>query len=285
MSMGFGQFMNLADWAQQGVGLGVGGMNSDAEYDAAFNERRKNLEDYGYGDELLPEFERMGAINLRDAWGDQSEDPQLRGRQLQVLDELLRAYDAGGMTAEDIAAFRGQQNEANAAAGARTASSLQGLQQRGLGNSGLGLAATMGANQMAAQNNAAAGTQFAGDSRARAMRALMGAGSQAGQVRGQDFQRQQALADSQNAINRFNAQMGRQATTYNNQMAQNKFGNKLDLNSARGGAREALARDREGRGKRAKATANDWSRWMSNGAEQAGGGGFGSLSGGGGGFP
>jgi hypothetical protein len=154
---------------------------------------------------------------------------------MQALKRLQDISQAGGMT--DQMKFRlalANQNAAQQARGQRGALQQQ-MQARGLGGSGLNLASQLGANQAAVQGRAMQGLGAAAEAERRALQTLQSGAGLAGNIRGQDMQRKQAL----DAIRRFNA-----ANRMNTQQA--NMSQKWAQNKARAQARQADFRNRLG---------------------------------------
>ena len=148
-----------------------------------------------------------------------STDPALKDAQMNAL-KSLQDLSEGGLSAQDQADLsRIQTQEQSKARGAREAV-LQNAAERGAGGGGLELLSQMKANQDAASNASQRDLDVAGMAQQRALAALSGAGSLAGNIQNQDFNQQASVANAQDAISRFNAgqrqQVGLQNTSANN---------------------------------------------------------------------
>ena len=130
-----------------------------------------------------------------------NEDPQLKKRQLEALQQMWQTAQQGGMDPQAKAAL--QQAQASSAAAERGARGaiVQNAQARGVGGSGAELEASLANQQGAAQRNALAGGQAAGDARTRALQAMMNTQTGTGQVRGQDL----SAAQARSQVEQFNA--------------------------------------------------------------------------------
>lgn len=95
------------------------------------------------------------------------------------------------------------------------------------------------AQQAGADRAAMGGLQAAADARSRALQALQAGGQMAGQAEGQDFERAARVAESQDAIARFNSQLASNALQQNwqNQMglADRRYGATRDYAGFKGG--------------------------------------------------
>jgi hypothetical protein len=162
---------------------------------------------------LLKHFESAGlltpavesAINQGDSsLSSYTEDPNLKNAQMGAL-SMLQQRGHGGLTAIDRAAFNDMRAKLATDAEGKRQQILQNFAQRGLAGSGAELAAQLQA-QSSAQNQASQqGDAIAAAASQRALEAMTNAGQLGGQMRGQDFGVAQGKAQSQDAINRFNA--------------------------------------------------------------------------------
>lgn len=132
-------------------------------------------------------------------------DPRLRDAQFGALERLVEIGEEGGLTATDRARLNQiAEEEAAQERGAREAI-IQGAQARGVGGSGLELASQLISGQESAGRRSRRGFDVAAEAQERALNAIMGAGELGGNIRGQQFAEQKAIAEAQDAINRFNA--------------------------------------------------------------------------------
>lgn len=228
----------------------IGALIAEGRYEEAQRERERVAADYG--DEALPELDKQVAATVGDTeLASIREDPQLRASQIAAMRKLEETYQSGGMTAEDAAALE----LANAGAAQRAQSDYQSL-AHGLAARGQtmnpALAAAMAAQSSGSVVDATAQNRYRAqaDARDRAMRALEGSASIAGNVRAADYGVASARASAQDRINQFNAERQAQAAWQNTQLAQQNFGNRMDLKKAENDARLGVAADEETRGQR-----------------------------------
>lgn len=139
---------------------------------------------------------------------------ELKQTQYEVLGKLKELSETG-MTVEDRARLEEIRGEIGAMERGARQAILQGAQQRGIGGSGLEMAQRMISQQGAAQRASQMGFDVAAEAQRRALQALLQSGQMAGQIRGQEFGEQSAIAQAQDAINKFNAQMKQQAEMSN----------------------------------------------------------------------
>lgn len=221
------------------AGLGVLG-EILASMDEADAERLIKQATDQYGKIDLPALKQIVAEQLgpSDLSKIQS-DPELVSAQKDALAEVLRVGRDGGLRLEDKAAL----NEATGAA-ARAGTGnyrrvLEDRAQRGISGSGDELVASMKAGQDAAQGASNAGLRVAADAQRRSLDAMLSGGRLAGEMRGQEFGEKSRVAEAQDAIKRFNAEGRTAASQYNNQIAQQGFGNQMTvLDRKAGGLRD-----------------------------------------------
>jgi hypothetical protein len=131
-------------------------------------------------------------------------DQGILDMQRQALAKVSQIADQGGLTAVDRARLldiREQQNTQNR--GMQEAIT-QNAAQRGVNGSGLELAQRLLAQQASANQASNAGTQVAADAQTRALQAIQQQSAMAGTMRNQDSAEQQAVANAQDTINRYN---------------------------------------------------------------------------------
>lgn len=125
---------------------------------------------------------------------------QLRAAQMEAL-RGLQGLSKGGLNFQDkadLANIQAQQGKANRA---QQAAILSNLASRGAAGGGNELAARMIAQQEGANAASAGGLNVAANAQQRALQALQGAGSLAGQIGDSDLSEKQAAS---NIINQFN---------------------------------------------------------------------------------
>ena len=135
-----------------------------------------------------------------------SLDPKLKSAQMDALSSLQDISSSGGMTNMDKANLsRIATDEAASARGSREAI-LANAASRGMGGSGLELMSQMQNDQASAGRKSQRDLDVAGMAQQRALDALMKGGQMAGDIQGQDFNRQAQVAGANDAIAKFNAQ-------------------------------------------------------------------------------
>lgn len=133
-------------------------------------------------------------------------DSTQKGAQNNALSQLEDIGNQGGLRLQDKAALQDAQLKSEQQAkGNRDAISSE-MARRGLGGSGFDVAAKLEGQQGQADRDAQSSLGVAAHAQDRALQAIEGAGSMAGQQRAQDFGEQSAKANAADAINRFNTQ-------------------------------------------------------------------------------
>lgn len=187
----------------------------------AMKQALAELESVGLPPDLSKEiiyqkFEQVGIMtpqleeDLNDSIAESEqakikEDPELRKAQIQALSSMQNRAKVG-LSAEDRAALNQVRNEVQRDAEAKRQQVLQQMQARGMGGSGASLVAQLQAGQDA-QNLASqqSDTQMA-QAQQRALQALGQSSDMASQMRGQDFDVNQAKAAAIDERNRFLAE-------------------------------------------------------------------------------
>ncbi len=148
-----------------------------------------------------------------------STDPAFKEAQTNAL-KSLQDLSHGGLSAQDEADLsRVNTEEQTKARGAREAV-LQNAAQRGASGGGLELLNQMKANQDAATRTSQRDLDINAQAQNRALAALQGAGSLAGNLQNQEFGQKAQVAGAQDAISKFNASQ-QQQVAQNNQQANN----------------------------------------------------------------
>lgn len=130
--------------------------------------------------------------------------PEILSAQQNALTKISQIANEGGMTAIDRAQLMDiQDQQSNRERGEREAL-VQEAQRRGIAGSGIELVGQQLAQQGAATRSAAAGVNVAANAQARALEALKTQGTLAGAQRTQDVNEQQAVANAQDVINKYN---------------------------------------------------------------------------------
>lgn len=158
-------------------------------------------------------------------------DPALKDSRTRALASLENT-GYGGETTQDAAARQQASIDSGAKNRGEQQSIISNLQQRGQAGGGLELQARLGAQQGNADQLAKSSLQQESDRRNRALQAIQGAGSLAGDIQNQSFNQQAQQAKALDAINLFNTQNAQGVNTrnaaaataanlYNQQNAQN----------------------------------------------------------------
>jgi hypothetical protein len=144
--------------------------------------------------------EQMGPSRMEGI----SSDPRLALAQFQALDRMQQLSGAG-LSPEEQAQLNAMRRESSQRGQAKQGQILQEMQARGVAGGGAELAARMAAAQEGAQSEAESGDRLAAMAHERALKALEGSASLAGQVRGQEFGEESQKASAADAIAQFNA--------------------------------------------------------------------------------
>lgn len=181
------------------------------------------------------EAERSALVTAGpSAMEDITTDPRLKDQQLASLAALKDLADNGGMNAQDVANLERVKSEVGQADRGRRDAIMQNAAARGMGGGGMELLAQLSSSQAATDRNAQQGLDISGMAQARALDAMMKGGALAGDVRGQDFGEQSAVAQAKDAITKFNASNATSNNQFNagqgNSMTQFNAGNTMDAN-------------------------------------------------------
>jgi hypothetical protein len=133
------------------------------------------------------------------------EDNSLRQKQTQAL-ELIGQRAQGGLSASDRASYNELRNAVARDQQAKQAQILQQMQARGMGGSGAELAAQLAQSQSSAQDASEQADRLAAQASQNAINAAALLGTQAGALRGQDFNVANTKASAMDEYNRFNTQ-------------------------------------------------------------------------------
>jgi len=180
----------------------------------ALKELQVQLDKYVNAGQLTPE-QAEATLLQSNAFNDIVTDPALEGAQKQALTALQDVGTQGGLTAIDRARLQDITNEQNQVAKSRNEAVMQQAQQRGMGGSDINTVNQLLNEQAAADRASQRGTDVAAEAQARALQALVAAGTTAGQIRGQDYGEQANRAQAENAIDLFNKQTLNQTNLYN----------------------------------------------------------------------
>ncbi len=177
------------------------------------------LQDLVSQGQLSPE-EAQSFLQEKSQLNGISTDPKLQQAQMDALSSLQDISSNGGFNASDRANLsRIGTEEATQARGAREAI-LQNAQSRGMGGSGAELLAQLQNAQDSTTRQSQRDLDVAGMGQQRALDSLIQAGQMSGQMQNQSFNQQAQVANSNDAINRFNTQ-ARQNTADQNVQARN----------------------------------------------------------------
>lgn len=231
------------DPASMAVGVGgavlgpilglIGNLFAQGDRDAAMRLREQAMQEFNIE---LPDVKDIAARTVQT----RPEDAQT---QRDVYGELLERGRSGELRMADRARLNEIQNQnAIRERGARGAI-LDSFAARGMGGSGTELAALLSNQQASADRNSREGLQVAGMADERADRNLLQAAGLAGDVRGQDFREAG-----------YNADALRDADVFNVGQRNTRFGQEMDLASARANAFKDMADAREGRAAQTQGT-------------------------------
>jgi hypothetical protein len=154
-------------------------------------------EGYVYGGDVTAQAETPEQLAARDALENVSLDPKLRQTQLQAL-ETLSKLGQTSFTGEEQAQLNAMRRQTEADNTARMKALLQQQQQRGVGTSDAALIMRAQEAQNAANQQAEQTDRLAAMAQQRALAAISGAGSMAGNLENVDYSRQSNLAQALN---------------------------------------------------------------------------------------
>jgi hypothetical protein len=132
-------------------------------------------------------------------------DPRLQAAQMAALEDVSGLAKTG-LGAEDIAALNQIRRQAAGMAQAQKATTLQQMQERGLGDSGASLVAQLQAGQAASDMAAQQGDRLAAEAAAARRQALGQQASMASQMSQQQLALAGQKASAADVINQFNTQ-------------------------------------------------------------------------------
>lgn len=127
-----------------------------------------------------------------------------KAAQNRALASLEKLGYEGGLSLQDKADLQDAQIRSNTEERSDRNAIIADMARRGQGGSGFALQAQLANQQGAADRDAQSSLSVAAQARARALEAIQGAGTLAGQQRSQDVGEQQAVARAKDAINQFN---------------------------------------------------------------------------------
>lgn len=176
------------------------------------------LQKYVDAGQLTPQQAESQLLSS-NAFNAIATDPSYVGAQKQALEQLQQIGTQGGLTAVDKAQLQDITNQQNQQVQSQNAATMQQAQQRGTGGSQLTAVNQLINEQNAANRASQQGTDVAANAQQRALQAMQAAGQQGGALESQQYGEQANKAQSQNAINQFNAQTLNQQNLYNTQTA------------------------------------------------------------------
>jgi hypothetical protein len=141
----------------------------------------------------------------QSGYNEITDDPRLRGAQMDALSSLANISESGGLTMTD----RARLEQITSRQGQEERGGRQAIQQRAaeMGRSGSGLEyADLLMNQQGSAGRASQeGTDLAALAEERALESLTQGASLAGNVRGQDFEQAARKAEAKDTLSKFNA--------------------------------------------------------------------------------
>lgn len=230
----------------------VGGLLGEWWASSDDEERQKLIDEASalYGDISPPTLEKLLA---EKAGASATEGIPKDFGNLQARNRALQALIDEGMSGGQSLQSQLELERARRATAAQEtqgrAAIMQQARARGLGGNAA-LVGQMQAQQAGADRLSMAGLQSAADARTRALQSLAQGGGMAGQAEEADFGRAARVAESRDAMARFNAQQAQQANLFNAQQQQQQFQNRLSLADRQAEARYAKADEASRRGDR-----------------------------------
>lgn len=146
-------------------------------------------------------------------------DPTSREAETGALNQLQDIGNAGGQDAEFRAAMNEARNSANTTLQGQRGAIMQNAAERGATNSNLTAANQLAQASQDAYNLNSQTTQAASDAEARALQAIQGSASLAGNINSQDYQQASDRAKAIDAINAYNAQNAQAQSSANTSTA------------------------------------------------------------------
>lgn len=147
-----------------------------------------------------PEMENVIDMATSEV-GAIKEDSGLRESQMKAL-ELLGDRAAGGLTAEDRAAFNKMRNDVAQQTRGRDEALIQEMQARGQGGGGAELMGRLLSSQAGANRASTEGDDMAATASRNALEAASRYGTMSSDVRGQDFDIARQIAEAKDLRNR-----------------------------------------------------------------------------------
>ncbi len=160
--------------------------------------------------------------------GNIAVDPRMREAQMSALEEMS-GLARTGLGAEDRAAYNDLRRGAASAAQAQQATAIQNASASGTLDSGSNLMAQLNAGQQQANRMSSEGDRLAANASAARREALSQKANLATQLGAQDFSQKSQVAQSADAINRFNSQ-NRQDVNNQNLASRQTISNQANAN-------------------------------------------------------
>jgi hypothetical protein len=173
------------------------------------------LQQYASAGALNPALTSQSAVA-----GIQNQSPQLQAAQMGALNAFTQLGNTG-LSATDQAALNQIQQQVNASNQGRIGQIQQQMASRGMAGSGADLAAQLSSAQSATNQQSNQAMQQGAQAQAARIAALGQQANLANQITGQQFGMNLTKAQAQDALNQFNNAQRNQAQTYNLQNAQN----------------------------------------------------------------
>lgn len=183
-------------------------------------EQQIILQQYVDQGKITPE-QAQAQLVQSNAYDSMNLDTEGKDAQLQALRQMSEIGNEGGLTASDKSKLRQIQNEEQTTARGANEAIIQNAQQRGMGGSGLEMLQRMKNQQDSATRQSNKDLDVAAMGQERALQAMQQAGALGGNINQQQFGQQQAIANSKNAIEQFNA-ANKQQTNMANTNANNQ---------------------------------------------------------------
>lgn len=213
--------LNLTPVAQGLVGAGTtAGANAAqlAAYQAIIQNLQNRFNDYsnvgpaGYRNITA---QKLGASQL----GSIPQDAQAQEQQQAAISQLNDISNRGGLNLSDMAALNQVQQSLNQNNSARANATANQYAARGELGSGQQMAMDLANNQNAATNANNAGTSAAAQAQARASQAVLQSAQASRTMQNDQYARQAAAANANDAIAQHNANYATDAGKYNNSIA------------------------------------------------------------------
>lgn len=196
------------------------------------NEQRLELQRYQSAGQLSPELEHQIKADP-SAFQSVVKNVKYQQAQDKALGQLQSLGEDGGLSLSDKANVQDQMIQNANKDKANRDAITDDLARRGQLGSGMGLQAQIAGAQQTGDRDAQMRLHTLGDARDRALQAISGAGSLAGNMQSADYQRQSDQAQAQDRINQFNTQNAQSVQQRNvasqNQAQGTNLKNKQDL--------------------------------------------------------